>query len=288
MYDDVLLPVDGSEGATAVLEHVGRLARRLDAQVTLLYVADTARDSVATVDSEVVDALVERGEGVVERAAETLAATDTDHRTDVVQGNPAVTIVDYVQQYDHDLIAMPTRGREGLSRYLLGSVTETVVRLSPVPVLTARTDPDERLTVPYERLLVATDGSEAATRAARHGVALAVALGAAVDAVAAVDAPLFDGVLDDDPEGERAATRAVQAVADEADAEGVPVRTHVADGDPLQAILDRVETTGADAVVLGATGRRGTDRVTLGGVAEKTIRSAPVPVVTVPGPGLAD
>lgn len=287
MYDDILLPVDGSEGATAVLEHVGRLAHRLEARVTLLYVANTARDSVVTVDTEVVDALVRRGETVVEEASQTLTATDTAHRTDVVQGHPAVTILDHAEQDDHDLVAMPTRGREGLSRYLLGSVTENVVRLSSVPVLTARTDPDERLTVPYERLLVATDGSEAATGAARHGVALAAALGATVDAVSVVDDSLFDSVLDGDPEGERAATEAVEAVADEGDERGVTVRTHVGEGDPLQEVLDHVESTGADAVVLGATGRSGTDRITLGGVAEKTVRSAPVPVVTVPGPDLA-
>jgi Universal stress protein UspA and related nucleotide-binding proteins len=55
----------------------------------------------------------------------------------------------------------------------------------------------------------------------------------------------------------------------------------------IEDTLDCADAVGADAVVLGATGRSGTERITLGGVAEKTVRAAPVPVVTVPGPGLA-
>lgn len=47
------------------------------------------------------------------------------------QGNPAPTIVEYAERYEHDLIVMPTHGREGVSRYLIGSVSEKIVRLSP-------------------------------------------------------------------------------------------------------------------------------------------------------------
>jgi hypothetical protein len=53
---------------------------------------------------------------------------------------------------------MPTHGREGVSRYLIGSVSETVVRFSSVPVLTVRMQPDEALEVPGERFDIATVG----------------------------------------------------------------------------------------------------------------------------------
>ncbi len=58
MYDDILLPVDGSEEAAATLHHVAELANWADATVHVLYVADTTRDSVTVVDGQVVDALV--------------------------------------------------------------------------------------------------------------------------------------------------------------------------------------------------------------------------------------
>ncbi|MFC5365317.1 universal stress protein [Salinirubrum litoreum] len=286
MYDDVLCPFDGSEGATDVLHHVSQIAHWADATVHLLYVADTNRDSVTVVENEVVDALVQEGRDVVAEGAQTLRNLGVDHETDVVQGNPAETIVDYADSHGHDLIVMPTRGKEGLSRYLGGSVSEKVVRLSPVPVLTTRMQADEEFTFPYERILVPTDGSEQATRAVRHALSLAAALDATVHALSAVEETALG--LDvrstvASEESERAAREAVESVADAAADYDVTVETHVERGSPVDVIRDAIESTDSHAVVMGTTGRRGTDRILLGSVAEKTVRTAPVPVITVGG-----
>ena len=285
MYENILLPYDGSEGAAEVLHHAGELAHWADATVQVLYVADTARDSVTVVEGHTVDALVQRGEDVVAEAAKTLDTLAVSHDTDVVQGNPAPTIVEYAERYDQDLVVMPTHGREGVSRYLVGSVAEKVVRLSSVPVLTVRMQPDETLTFPYENLLVPTDGSSAATHAAGHLLELAAALDATVHVLSVVD----DAALGPDvrsavsgEESEAAATEAVETVAAEAEARGVAtVVRHVEHGTPVEEILDYIESNDVHAVGMGTTGRRGTDRILLGGVAEKTVRSAPVPVMTV-------
>jgi nucleotide-binding universal stress UspA family protein len=285
MYDDVLCPFDGSDGATEVLHHVSRLAHWADGTVHLLFVADTNRDSVTVVENEVVDTLVQQGQDIVEEGAETLRNLGVAYETDVVQGNPAETIVDYADRYDHDLVVMPTRGQEGLSRYLGGSVSEKVVRLSPVPVLTTRMQADEEFTFPYERVLVPTDGSEAATRAVRHALALAGALDATVHALSVVE----DTALGLDVRStvaseasEQAAREAVESVADLASEYGVEqVETHVEHGSPVAVVRETIDATDAHAVVMGTTGRRGTDRILLGSVAEKTVRTAPVPVITV-------
>jgi len=285
MYDDILLPFDGSEGAAEVLYHAAELAHWADATIQVLYVADTTRDSVTVVEGDTVDVLERKGGDIVAEAEKTLDTLAVPYDTDVVQGNPAPTIVDYAERYDQDLIVMPTHGREGLSRYLIGSVSEKVVRLSPVPVLTARMQPDEALTFPYENILVPTDGSDAATRAAEHTLSLAASLDATVHVLSVVD----DAGLGPDvrstitgEEHEQAATDAVEAVASEAEARGVgnTVR-HVEHGTPVEEILDCIESNDVHAVGMGTTGRRGTDRILLGSVAEKTVRSAPVPVITV-------
>jgi nucleotide-binding universal stress UspA family protein len=285
MYDDILCPFDGSEGANEVLHHVSQIAHWADATVHLLYVADTNRDSVTVVENEVVDALVQEGRDTVEEGTQTLQTLGVEHETDVVQGNPAETIVDYADNYGHDLIVMPTRGREGLSRYLGGSVSEKVVRLSPVPVLTTRMQSDEEFIFPYERILVPTDGSEAATRAVRHALSLAGALDATVHALSAVeDTGLGLDVRSTvaSEESERAAREAVESVTELATEYGVSeVDTHVERGSPVDVIREAIESTDSHAVVMGTTGRRGTDRILLGSVAEKTVRTAPVPVITV-------
>jgi nucleotide-binding universal stress UspA family protein len=288
MYEDILLPFDGSEGAAEVLHHASEIAHWADATIQVLYVADTTRDSVTVVEGHTVDALVREGEDVVDEAAKTLDTLGVSYDTDVVQGNPAPTIVEYADRYDQDLIVMPTHGREGLSRYLVGSVSEKVVRLSSIPVLTVRMQPDETLMFPYERILVPTDGSDAATHAADHLVELAAALDATLHVLSVVD----DAALGLDvrstsarTESEAAATDAVEAVASDAEARGVAETVrHVEHGTPVEVILDSIESNDVDAVGMGTTGRRGTDRILLGSVAEKTVRSAPVPVMTVAEP----
>jgi nucleotide-binding universal stress UspA family protein len=284
MYETILLPFDGSEGATAVLDHAAEIARWADATVQVLYVADSTRDSVTVVEGTTVDALARAGEQTVETAATALERRGVAHETDVVQGNPAPTIVEYAARYDHDLVVIPTHGRDGLSRHLVGSVAEKVVRLSSVPVLTVRMRPDERLVFPYERLLVPTDGSPAAENAADRTLALAAALDATVHVLSVVD----DSVLGPDvrstiagAESERIATEAVERVVATADARGVETVTHVEHGDPVETIHDRVDDDDLHAVGMGTTGRRGTDRILLGSVAERTVRTAPVPVLTV-------
>jgi nucleotide-binding universal stress UspA family protein len=288
MYENILLPFDGSDGAAEVLHHASEIAHWADATLEVLYVADTARDSVTVVEGRTVDALEQQGEDVVDEAAKTLDTLGVAYDTDVVQGNPAPTIVDYAERYDQDLIVMPTHGREGLSRYLVGSVTEKVVRLSSVPVLTVRMQPDETLVFPYEDVLVPTDGSTAATHAADHVLSLAASLDATVHVLSVVD----DSVLGLDvrstvsgEESERIATEAVEEVVSQAEARGVTDTVgSVERGSPVEEILDYIDSNDVHVVGLGTTGRTGTDRILLGSVAEKTVRAAPVPVMTVAEP----
>jgi nucleotide-binding universal stress UspA family protein len=288
MYENILLPFDGSEDAAEVLHHAAEIAHWADATIRVLYVADTARESVTVVEGGTVDVLERKGQDIVEEAARTLETLGVSHRTDAVQGNPAPTIAEYAAEYDHDLVVMPTHGREGLSRYLVGSVSEKVVRLSSVPVLSVRMQPDEMLTFPYENVLVPTDGSDAATHAADHLLEFAAALDATVHVLSVVD----DFTLGPDvrstiagKESEQAATDAVETIVSAAETHGITdVVRHVEHGGPAEVILDCIETNDVDAVGMGTTGRRGTDRILLGSVAEETVRSAPVPVVTVAKP----
>lgn len=286
MYDRLLLPVDERTIESAVPHHVGELAHWADASVTLLYVADTTRDSVTVSGTDVIDSLAEQGQEVVAEVGGVLESLGVSYDTDVVQGGPAPTIVEYAESGGYDVVVMPTRGREGLSRYLLGSVTEKVVRLSSVPVLTTRLRADEQVTFPFESVLVATDGSAPATRAATHGVDLAAALDARLHVLSAVDdASSTLGSFADEEAKERreqGAREAIAAVAEQAANAGVEdVETHVVHDSPADAIVDTVEAHDIHAVVLGTTGRQGLDRILLGSVAEKTVRTCPVPVITV-------
>ncbi|RBI62091.1 universal stress protein [halophilic archaeon] len=284
MYDDLLVPVDESAGATTALEHAREIAERFGSTVHVLNVANTNRDSVTVVGTDVVDALEHEGEGVVEEVATDLRDAGIDCRTEVLQGDPAATIADYAESQNFDLVVMPTHGRSGLSRYLLGSVTEKVVRLSPVPVLTVRME-EARTSFPYENVLLPTDGSEAATRAVGQATDLAAELDATLHVLSVVGEPSLG--LDvrsqvSDADLREAAEETVSNAAETAADGGVErVVERVERGDPARTIDAYAEENDVDLVVMGTTGRREVDRILLGGVTEKVLRSSPVPVMTV-------
>ena len=148
--------------------------------------------------------------------------------------------------------------------------------------------PDEQLTFPYESILLPTDGSTAATHAAKYLTQLAAALNATVHVLSVVEDSTFGPDVqstDFGKETEQAAADAVETVVSEAETRGVAntVR-HIEHGSPVEEILDSIESNDIHAVGMGTTGKRGTDRILLGSVAEKTVRSAPVPVMTVTQP----
>ena len=123
-----------------------KLAADLEATVHLLSVIDSGRDRVlSTLSGADIDA-DERREG----ASDTLETLATDARylgidvfTETSTGRPADEIVDYAESASIDLIAMGTVGRGGFERYLLGSVTDSIVRTATVPVLTVRPNEGE-------------------------------------------------------------------------------------------------------------------------------------------------
>lgn len=139
MYDRILLPTDGGETTDRALAHAVDLADRYGAALHVLYVVDATAfaDDVST--STIVSEFEEMGERIVDRVAEEAKEAGIEPvATAVVRGTPHRTILEYVEDREIDLVVMGTHGRTGLDRYLLGSVTERVVRLSEVPVLTVR------------------------------------------------------------------------------------------------------------------------------------------------------
>jgi nucleotide-binding universal stress UspA family protein len=141
MYDNILLPTDGSEGMTAVIEHARDLAAIHDGTVHVLYVANTASLSDLPMESSwegVSSALQQQGERAIEAATEILGGQSVETR--IIEGSPSKEITTYAEENDCDVIVMGTHGRSGVDRLLLGSVAERVVRSAQVPVLTISVD----------------------------------------------------------------------------------------------------------------------------------------------------
>lgn len=148
MSTRILLPVDRSEHALAAC----KLALELfdDGTFVFLHVIDPAEASFSTESAvpNIPEGWYEQEQTRADRIFEELESLadshghETERRIEV--GKPGQTIVDTAGDDDVDHIVMGSHGRKGVSRLLLGSVAETVVRLAPVPVTVARTDSDER------------------------------------------------------------------------------------------------------------------------------------------------
>lgn len=139
MYDRILVPTDGSPAAEAAIEHAVDIAAKYDATIHALFVVDSGAYSTLEAGAEIVlEALETEGERAVERVAKIAADAGLDCETSVATGTAYRTIRDYIEEQEVDLVVMGTHGRRGIDRYLLGSVTERVVRTSDVPVLTVR------------------------------------------------------------------------------------------------------------------------------------------------------
>lgn len=139
----------------------------------------------------------------------------------------------------------------------------------------------------YETILHATDGSPFSSAAAEAAVDLAAQYDATLHVVSVVELDVaFSEAISEQmlKDLEKRGRQAVGEVAEQAGARGVSdVHTAVVRGAPHRAILDYADEHGADLVVVGTHGRKGLDRLLLGSVAERVLRTATVPVMVVRG-----
>ena len=139
MYENILLPTDGSDAMTDVIDQAVSLANIHDATLHALYVVNTASLTDLPMESSwegVSNALKNEGQHALEQVEN--RAEDVSLEQTMIDGSPAKEIVRYAGDNDCDVIVMGTHGRSGFDRLLLGSVAERVVRSSAVPVLTIR------------------------------------------------------------------------------------------------------------------------------------------------------
>jgi nucleotide-binding universal stress UspA family protein len=133
----ILVPLDGSLCAETVIPRVEELIAGKETGICLLRVASASTfPGVDPTEAQV--KVVQEAEEYLKGLENHLKAKGLDVDTHVRYGNDAEEILDHAAQKDIDLIAMSTHGRNGIKRFLLGSVAEKVLRHSPKPVYLVR------------------------------------------------------------------------------------------------------------------------------------------------------
>jgi len=137
MYKSILVPLDHSELAEKILPEVEELSLLLKAKLHLICVSKaTVLPGVDRTDAQV--KVVNTAKTYLAGVKERLSAKNIELEMHTPYGNPAENILSVCQRQQIDLVAMSTHGRSGISRWLLGSVAEKVVRHSEIPVLLYR------------------------------------------------------------------------------------------------------------------------------------------------------
>ena len=176
MITRLLIPLDGSALAEAVLPVAAQVTRVLQGTVILFRAASVP---LSDVPLSVIEAEAEKAQTYLAKIAlrPELAGLQVETRT--LGGAAALNILDAVQEYQADLLVMSSHGRSGITRRVLGSVAEHVIQHAPVPVLVLhgpREGEPQRKAAPVA--LVALDGSPRAETALLPAAEVLAALAA--------------------------------------------------------------------------------------------------------------
>lgn len=287
MAATILVPLDSSAFGEHALPVAVGIARRTGARVHVVHCHEPPLPpmypmGVAPYDPHLDRALREKEATYLAQIAERIIEKcGLAVRTELLSAPTVPTLVTYAAETDVDLIVMTTHGRGGISRAWLGSVADSLVRRTAVPVLLLRPREEE---VEFEcephmqHLLIPLDGSELSEGILAPALAIAQLSGARVSLVQVVQS---ENGSPQEAEAERlSGLRYLESIARDLLARGVEVEVAaVTHSSPAVAILDYACQHGVDLIALATHGRGGWSRVALGSVADKVLRGTMMPVL---------
>ncbi len=281
IFSRILVGIDDSEQARAAAAVAARLTREHGGKLVLCHAVRPD------------DASAEAAPAVLDAAAERAAAFDIVPQRRIFEGDAVNGIIRVADEMACRLIVVGTHRGIGVQQFLIGSITNAVLRASTLPVLTIgrsiKLAAETRRC--FEHVLVATDNSEPSEGAVETALRLPpedrrkLIFCCVADVDHGVELESATPERDDSTLGSRLTARA-ETIAGRAlalaRARGVAAESRVVEGNPGEALVAAALQEQADLIVLGSHGRRGMQRLLLGSVAETVVKTAPLPVLVVP------
>jgi len=284
--EKILLSTDGSEYSEGAIREAIRLAKKCSSRLTVISVIETNPEF-----DTLAPQLMEKME---KDAREKLVAVQARAKQEGVDCDIIVregedsykAIVNEAVKNKSDMIVMGRRGRTGLKRLMMGSVTARVIGHAPGNVLVVPKDAQ----LEFKNIVVATDGSKYSAAAASQAIGLAKRNAAGLTVVSVVPSELLtptdieftisqrEHIVEQEMQE---AEKNAKAVKEAAQKEGVAVKAFVLSGKPSEAIVQTAQEKNAGLIVLGSHGRTGVERFLMGSVAERVIVLAACPVLVV-------
>ncbi|MEW6109276.1 MAG: universal stress protein [Nitrospirota bacterium] len=255
--DKLLLSTDGSEFSEGAIREAINIARKCSSKLFVISVVETNPEFTALAP-QLVENSEKEARQHLESVNERASKEGVDCKTIVHEGEePYKFIIEEAAKKKIEMIIMGRRGRTGIKRLMMGSVTAKVIGHAACDVLVvpraARLD--------FRKILLATDGSKYSDAASSEAISIAKSCGSSLIAlsVATKNANL------------PAAKKSVEKVRRDAEKEDVKVETLTLKGMPYDVIVKTAERKGADLIVVGSHGRTGLKRLLMGSVTERVI-----------------
>jgi len=305
MFGSLLVPLDGSAAAEQALPMALSLARRFRAAVQIVHVYVPVRGMYGEggwCDEAIDREMREGGKAYLDSVVQRLAVdSDISWSAVLLEGPVASTINRHVRGAGFDMIVMTTQGRGPVARLWLGSVADSLVRQTSIPILFVRPQEGEAdLTKEpmIERLHIPLDGSELAEQILEPALAVAAATQAEITLIRVVQQLAPDSNESDkgkvswirpallmrlkelDRQERATAEEYLERIAEQLRSRTSCVQARVVLQVPTAtAIVDDASTHGADLIALATQGRGGLKRLLVGSVADKVLRGAIMPVL---------
>jgi nucleotide-binding universal stress UspA family protein len=286
----ILLATDGSREADLAATTAADLAKGTDSELHVVHVGPFMPMLFSTMEEEPARMAREARKTLDDAVGRLEAAGDEVARAHLKVGGASEEIVALAEELGAGLIVMGNRGRGGIRRALMGSVSDSVVRHAHCPVMVVREDP---IVFPA-KILVASDGSKEAELASSSATDLAKRTGSELHVVFVGHMPpVFyesPGATALDPElqtrmqeraEEAAKTRLEEQVRRVRGTSGEVAGAHARLGRPDAEIVGLAEELGAGLIVLGSRGLGPLRSALMGSISHSVVRHARCPVMVV-------
>ncbi len=305
----ILVPLDLSPRASKALHYARAFAAQFGSKLRLLHVTEplaypTDLGYAPVVSGELENELQEGSRERLQVIVDDLRQSGLSVEGALRVGRPHTEIAATAAELGADLLVLTTHGFTGLKHVLLGSVAERVVRHAPCPVLVVRDQEREFVTpvagegtgagavseprfVKLQRLLVATDFSEASRVALDYAGALAQPFGASLLLVHVTELPYVDANLVDvdtrayEESARQVAESELERLQQRQRERGISVECRLLTGAAWHEVVTAAQDSGAELLITGTHGYTGLRHVLLGSTAERMVRHAPCPVLVV-------
>lgn len=298
----VLCPVDLSEASARAFDYAVDFARWYEARLTALHIVPPVPvmlGATGALPPTPPDDEGERRAALSRFVAERAPAGGPEIETVIGRGDPAREITAHAREAGADLLVAGPHLRRGLPRWLLGSVTEELLRTSPCPLLVVPPDAEDApppVPVLLRRILCAVDFSDPSLRAVELSLSLAQEADARVLLLHVLEAftpsvpplPLAGPAVADDLRDlrEHAVERLRRVIPEDA-SEWCEPAVRVVRGTPWREIVREADEHDAGLIVLGVHGRGTLDRLLFGSTATGVVRHAGCPVLVARPPHAA-